>query len=90
MSAKPKNVTFTLPPELIEKYKSYVKQDIIPSVNAGVKEALESYSAKLDKDLLLKEMTRASKDRLFMKDLEDNMKLFEPVDHEAAKGDSEW
>lgn len=41
-----KNVTFNLPPELIEKYKFYVKQNFFPSVNVGVKEVLEMYSKK--------------------------------------------
>jgi hypothetical protein len=88
--SKPKNITFTLPPELVEKYKSYVKENIIPSVNAGVKEALEEYSIKIEKEILKNEMVRASHDPLFMKDIEESMKTFESMDIETAKGISEW
>jgi Arc/MetJ-type ribon-helix-helix transcriptional regulator len=51
--SKSKNVTFNLPPEIIDKYKYYVKNDLIPSVSAGVREALEEYSKKIEKDIFL-------------------------------------
>lgn len=87
---KAKNVTFSLPPELIDKYKVYVKQKYIPSVNAAVKEALEEYSKRIEKEMLKHEMEQAAKDPLFMDDLMENMKAFEFVDKETVKGDSEW
>jgi len=87
---KSKNVTFNLPPELIEKFKIYVKQKYIPSVNAAVKEALEEYSKKIEKEMLKNELLKASKDPLFLDDLEDSMKAFEIPDNESAKENSEW
>jgi hypothetical protein len=90
INSKPKNITFTLPPELVEKYKFFVKENIIPSVNAGVKEALEEYSKKIEKEMLKNEMVSASQDPLFMKDLEENMNTFESIDDEATKENSEW
>ncbi len=87
---KAKNVTFNLPPELMNKFKGYVKEKVIPSVNAGVREALEEYSVRMDKELLKSEMLRAANDPHFMKDLNDNMKAFEAVDSETSKENTEW
>jgi protein involved in temperature-dependent protein secretion len=88
--SKPKNVTFSLPPELIDRYKTYVQQKFIPSVNAGVREALEEYSKRIDKEMLKNEMLKASKDPIFLKDLNESIKDFELVDEESAKENSEW
>jgi hypothetical protein len=88
--SKSKNVTFNLPPELIEKYKGYVKSEFIPSVNAGVKEAMEVYSKRIEKEILKNEMIKASKDPQFMKDLNESMNDFENIDTEPAKENSEW
>lgn len=90
MSMKAKNVTFSIPIELIEKFKDYAKDNYIPSVNAGVKEALEEYSKKLEKEKLKKEMMKASKDHLFMRDLEDSMRAFESSDLETVGREMEW
>lgn len=87
---KHKNVTFHLPPELIERYKSYVSKNIIPSVNAGVKEALEEYAKGVDKAILKQELQKAAKDPMFLEDLKKSMKDFEAIDYESSKGNSEW
>lgn len=87
---KSKNVTFNLPPELIDKYKVYVKQKYIPSVNAGVREALEEYGKRIEKEMLKNEMKKASKDSLFMNDLNESMKAFEASDTENSKENFEW
>jgi len=90
MATKVKNVTFSLPIDLMEKYKTYAKGSYIPSVNAGVKEALEEYSRKIEKEKLKKEMMKAAKDPLFVQDLEESMRVFEYSDLETAKGEMEW
>lgn len=90
MSKKLKNVTFSLPVDLLEEFKEFVDYDCIPSVNAGVREALEEYSIKMKKEILAKEMKKASSDPIFMKDLEDNMKVFEVIDNETSRGIHEW
>ncbi len=90
MSGKVKNITFSLPVELVEKFRDYAKNNYIPSVNSAVKEALEQYSTKIEKEKLRKEMMEASKDPLFMKDLEDSMKAFESSDAEPARRIPEW
>ena len=90
MTTKVKNVTFSLPSDLMEKYKIYAKNNYIPSVSAGVREALEEYSVKIEKEKLKKEMMKAAKDPLFMQDLEDSMKVFEFSDTETAGRERSW
>lgn len=90
MSARVKNVTFSLPTEIVEKFKEYAKNNYIPSLNAGVKEALEEYVKRVEKEKLRQEMLEASKDPQFMKDLEDSMKDFEASDTETARRMQEW
>lgn len=90
MAKKLKNVTFSLPAELLDELKRYVEYDRIPSVNAGVREALEEYTVRLRKEILAKEMEKASKDPLFMKDLEECMKDFEAADIESAGRADKW
>lgn len=90
MATKVKNVTFSLPTDLMEKYKTYAKSSYIPSVNAGVKEALEEYSRKIEKERLKKEMMKAVKDPLFVQDLDESMRAFESSDVETARREMEW
>jgi metal-responsive CopG/Arc/MetJ family transcriptional regulator len=84
MATNVKNATFSLPVDLLERLKEYVKNQDIPSLNAGVKEALEEYSKKIEKEKLRKRMAEASQDPLFMKDLENSMKAFEDSDAERV------
>ena len=86
MGSKVKNVTFSLPGELIEKYKEYADSNILPSLNAGVREALEEYAKKIDKERLKKEMLKASEDPLFIQDIKETMTAFEGSDKESAGG----
>lgn len=81
-TAKVKNITFSLPVEVIEKLKDYAKCNYIPSMNSAVKEAIENYVRKIEKEQLAKEMIEASKDSIFMQDLEDSMCSFEISDNE--------
>jgi predicted DNA-binding protein len=90
MSVKSKNVTFTLPPELVERYKFFAQNKFIPSVNAGVKEAMEEYLITLEKELLKNEMQQAARDLIFMSDLADSMNAFESIDEETNKEPFEW
>lgn len=90
MGSKIKNVTFSLPTDLMEKYKEYAKNNYIPSVNAGVKEALEEYAIIIEKDKLKKEMQEAARDPLFVQDLKESMEAFEHSDVETAGGLGEW
>ncbi len=90
MARRVKNVTFSLPVDLLEKFKDYAKNNYVPSVNAAVCEAMEKYSTLIEKEKLRQEMTEASKDPLFMKDLKDTMKDFETSDAETSRRIPEW
>ena len=90
MGSKQKNVTFSLPEDVVDKIRGYVEDNYIPSLNAGVKEALEEYIVKLDRLKFKKAMEQASKDPLFIKDIENTMAAFEKIDNETAGGSEEW
>lgn len=90
MSSRVKNITFSLPIDLIEKFKEYAKNSYISSMNAGVKEALEEYAKKLEKEKLYQEMLKATKDPLFMEDLKDCMADFAGSDVEATTEAPQW
>ena len=79
-----KNHTFFLPEELVNKYRKYSEQDFIPSMNEGVRRALEKYSKELEKKILREKMEEAAEDPQFMKDLEETMKDFKYVDSDTA------
>lgn len=90
MATTLKNVTFSLPVELIEKFKEFAKNNYIPSMNAGIKEALEEYSKMIEKEMLKKKMTEAANDSLFMEDLKDSMLSFELSDKEISRSTTKW
>lgn len=90
MAAQIKNVTFSLPTDLVDKYREYAKDKSspFPSLNAGVREALEEYINKIEKEKLRREMRQASSDPMFMDDLNESMADFAALDVESArKGD---
>ena len=89
MGSKQKNVTFSLPEEIIEKLRSYVEEDYIQSLNAGVREAIEQYTTKLDRMKFKKAMEQAAQDPLFIQDIENTMKAFEKIDYEITRGTEE-
>ena len=84
MSAGSKNYTFTLPVEVVEKLCLYVQHEYIPSLNAGVCEALEAYTVKLAKDQLRREMEAAAEDKAFLADIDEAMQAFTHSDIEVA------
>lgn len=49
-----KNVTFTLPVYLIQKYRGYAAEKHISSISAGVREALVKYSYKIEEEILIR------------------------------------
>ena len=85
MPAESKNFTFTLPVEIVEKLRRYVQKEHLPSLNAGVREALEEYTAKLARDQFRREMEEAGKDATFLADVSETMQAFAGADAEATK-----
>jgi len=90
MGSKQKNVTFTLPVDIVDKLREYVKDHYISSLNAGVKEALEEYTIKMEKYKLKREMEKAAKDELFLKDIAETMSAFEKLDNDSARRIEKW
>lgn len=90
MAAKLKNITFSLPVDLIDKLKEYSEKNYINSVSAAVREAITLYSKTIEKENLSREMKEASKDPLFMKDLNETMDDFKISDDETSRRIPEW
>lgn len=90
MDLKVKKYTFSLPVETIDKMRKYAQENYIISVNAGVREAIEQYSIKLEKERLKNEIAQALKDPLFMKDIEECIHDFETSDDDMAERYIEW
>jgi len=86
MRSRLRNVTFSLPEDVVDKLRSYVEEDYISSLNSGVREALEQYTIKMDRMKFKKAMEQAAQDPLFIKDVEDSMKDFEKADYEIIRG----
>lgn len=85
MSQIVKNYTFSLPIDLLNRLKQYSKEGYVPSVNAAVKEAIESYVKIIEKQNLYNQMKEAAKDPVFMEDLESALYDFSLSDFEATK-----
>ncbi|MHB1376139.1 MAG: ribbon-helix-helix domain-containing protein [Candidatus Humimicrobiaceae bacterium] len=90
MVTKLKNVTFSLPVDLIDKLKEYSEKNYIPSVSSAVREALQLYSKTIEKENLYRKMKEASKDPLFMEDLNEIMDAFTISDDETSRRIPEW
>ena len=90
MKEKLKNATFSIPVELLDDLKNIVKTGRARSVNSAVREAIELYSAEKEKENLKEEMKSASKDPLFLKDLDNSMDSFRTSDGETARTISDW
>ena len=82
---KKKNHTFFLPEELVDKYRKYSNQDYIPSMNEGVRRALEKYSQEIAKEILRQKMEEAAEDPQFVEDLEKTMEAFQHADSDTAR-----
>jgi len=91
MITKLKNVTFSLPENLIDGYRQLARTKQVPSMNAAVREALEDYLTEKRKAELLSEMEKAAGDPLFMEDLTEIMQDFAAVDGEREQGkETKW
>lgn len=87
---KLKKATFTLPENLLDKLRTYVDNQTVPSANALVREAIERYVAELEKEAFAKEMAEAANDPDFIRDIEDVEKDFAYADAETARMIPKW
>jgi predicted DNA-binding protein len=84
MSKVIKNYTFSLPIDLLNKLKYYSNEGQVPSVNAAVKEAIETYVKIIEKQHLYIQMKEAAQDPMFMEDLESTINAFSYSDFDAT------
>lgn len=80
MANKAKNVTYSLPEELVDKYRDFARAGHIPSISAAVREAMEEYATKLQQEIVKKAMEAAAGDPLFIQDMEDVAADFANID----------
>jgi len=85
MSHVVKNYTFSLPIDLLNKLKQFSNEGHVPSINAAVKEAIESYVKILEKQYLFDQMKEAAQDPMFINDLQNAMDDFSLSDFEATE-----
>ena len=79
--------TAVLPAEFVYELKSLASQKVIPSVNYGIRLAIENY-IKLSKEMLyMEKMKESVKDKAFIKRTLDTQEAFSHVDEEA---EGEW
>ncbi|MBN2883629.1 MAG: hypothetical protein JXN10_08865, partial [Clostridia bacterium] len=76
MSSSLKNVTFSLPVEYIDKLREYSKSKIIPSMNAGIRDALDNYFKMQEKKNVYEIMKKASSDKLLLNDISETMSVY--------------
>ncbi|MEW6425463.1 MAG: ribbon-helix-helix domain-containing protein [Bacillota bacterium] len=85
-----KKATFTLPESLLEKLRYLAARKRVPSANAAVREALEQYLARIEKDDFRRDMEAAARDPLFLKDVKMTQTSYGNADAEAARLIPEW
>lgn len=84
-----KNVRFTttLPQEYLDALKELAKEHTIPSVNFGIKEAIDDYLKQIKKAKYEAEMQAASKDKDFLERTYECAEDFKILDGEVF---GEW
>lgn len=82
--------TVVIPESDIAQLKELTDRKIISSVNAGVREAVEDYIARIKKEHYKKDLQEAVEDPDFIKRTEENMKAFKKLDQETEEMIPEW
>jgi len=90
MRSRLKNITFSLPEDYIEKLREYSRKDIIPSMNAGIRDALENYFKMKEKMLNYEIMKEASSDKLLLNDINETTNAYRYSDSENNGGNENW
>lgn len=85
-----RKATFALPETLLKKLKLLANNNRVPSVNAAVREAIEEYIVKLEREEFRNAMEEAAKDPDFIRDITDTEKDFRRLDAETAEMIPKW
>lgn len=81
--SKTSKATFVLPTSLLDEFRQFVQAGMADSLSALVRQSLELRARELRKRLLEREFHEASRDQLFMTDLQECMQDFEALDNEG-------
>jgi len=83
------NIEYTavLPDEYVTELKKLASKKFIPSVNYGIKRAVEKYLEQVKKEVYSDVMEEADKDAAFLKRTLDTQKDFTVIDCEVG---GEW
>jgi len=86
MSQSAKNIKYTavLPSDYVNELKELASKKIIPSVNFGIRLAIENYISQSKKESYQKQMNAAAKDEGFMKRTLETGDAFKNVDNEVG------
>ncbi len=77
--------TFFLSEEILSEMKEVISIKGIRSQNALVEKALREYISRIKREILRQEYIEASKDPLFLADVEEVEKAFKHADAETAR-----
>ena len=83
ISTSMKNVTFALPTPIMQEIRDLVARGQKPSINSLVREALERYLKDVREESIRQDMLEASKDPLFLADVNDCANSFRFTDKEG-------
>jgi Arc/MetJ-type ribon-helix-helix transcriptional regulator len=88
MTARPKRkVTYSLPEELVESIASVVRDGAAPSYSAFVEEALNEGVRKAKEQALARAFRDASRDQVFLDDIDQTARAFRYIDSETEETD---
>ena len=90
MNMSLKNITFSLPESYIVKLRTFSKNDTVPSMNAAIRQALDDYFKKLEKQKIYDLMKDATTDVAFMNDIGETMDAYAISDSENTGGNEDW
>lgn len=82
-----RKATFVIREEVLNQAKDLVDQGAARSLNAMVEDALAAYVRQARSKALAKAMAEASRDPRFIRDLEETMRDFAPLDVETVRDD---
>lgn len=84
-AGRKKKVTFSLSGGILEEMKELIERERAGSQNRFVEEALQKHIEKIRRDILRRELAQASRDPLFLSDIEQVEKDFGHADTETSE-----
>lgn len=82
--------TIVIPEADVNQLKELADEKVIGSVNAGIREAVADYIARIKKEQYKQALLDAVRDDDFIKRTDDSMEAFETSDKETGEMIPEW